>query len=186
MIEQGQKNKPIQISRVINAGQQEVYAAFIEAEQVKQWYGPKDFTCPVFKSDLKVGGRYLSCMRSSDDKDYWSTGFYKEIVAEKKLVYTDSFSDAKGNVLTADDYGLSGDWPLECEVTLTFAGSGDRTTVTLVHEGIPEEEQKDCLKSWEESFTKLDALLSKAHEPRLSYLSYLSHQATSYNAPSPL
>ncbi|RYZ54820.1 MAG: SRPBCC domain-containing protein [Proteobacteria bacterium] len=183
MLDNSRKDKPIQVSRVVSAGQQAAFEAFTEADKVKQWYGPKNFTCPVFKSDLRVGGKYLSCMRSPEDKDFWSTGSYKEIIPGKKLVYTDSFSDPKGNILTAYDYGMSGDWPLECEVSITFSGSGDQTTITLVHQGIPPEEQDDCMKGWEECLTKLDAMLSASREPRISYH---SNQSSSYNAPSPL
>jgi uncharacterized protein YndB with AHSA1/START domain len=70
MVDNSRKDKPIQVSRVVSAGQQAAFEAFTEADKVKQWYGPKNFTCPVFKTDLRVGGKYLSCMRSPEDKDY--------------------------------------------------------------------------------------------------------------------
>jgi hypothetical protein len=36
----------------------------------QKWWGPKAFTAPVVNIDLRVGGKYLSCMRDPDNKDY--------------------------------------------------------------------------------------------------------------------
>lgn len=77
------------------------------------WWGPEDFTSPVSKIDLRVGGEYLKCMRSLDDKDFWSKGVYREIVAFERLVMTDSFADENGNTVPASYYGMSKDFPLE-------------------------------------------------------------------------
>src|SRR5215467_13927889 len=83
---------------MINAPREEVFNAWTEAEQMKQWAAPHGFTVPFCELDLRVGGKFLSCMRSSDGKDYWSTGIYKEIVRPDKIVNSDSFSDENGNV----------------------------------------------------------------------------------------
>ena len=63
-----------------------------------QWWGPKDFTAPVSKMDLRVGGKYLNCMRSPEGKDYWSTGTYREIVPMERLVSTFEFEGTPGHV----------------------------------------------------------------------------------------
>jgi uncharacterized protein YndB with AHSA1/START domain len=52
-------------------------------------------------------------------KDFWSTGRYIEIVPMKKILVKDSFSDEKGNVVPATNYGIQG-FPLELQVTITF------------------------------------------------------------------
>jgi uncharacterized protein YndB with AHSA1/START domain len=57
---------------------------------VKRWWGPKGFTAPVCKIDLRVGSKFLYCMRSPDGKDYWNTGVYREIVEPERIVSTDS------------------------------------------------------------------------------------------------
>ena len=38
-------------------------------------------------------------MRSPEGKDYWSTGVYREIVPNERLVTTDSFADADTETL---------------------------------------------------------------------------------------
>jgi uncharacterized protein YndB with AHSA1/START domain len=72
--------------------------------------GPKGFTSPVAKIDLRVGGVYLNCMRSPEGKDFWSKGVFDEIVVPERLVMTDSFADEKGNTVPASYYGLSDDF----------------------------------------------------------------------------
>ncbi|MBI2909604.1 MAG: SRPBCC domain-containing protein [Chloroflexi bacterium] len=62
------------ITRTIDAPREVVFKAWTEPERVKRWWRPKDFTSPVNKIDLRVGGEYLNCMRSPEGKDYWSKG----------------------------------------------------------------------------------------------------------------
>jgi uncharacterized protein YndB with AHSA1/START domain len=83
------------ITRVFDAPRELVFKMWTEPKRCKKWWGPKVFTSPVVKIDLRVGGRYLNCMRSPEGKDYWSTGIYREIIPMKRLVMTDSFADAK-------------------------------------------------------------------------------------------
>src|SRR5467141_4117540 len=105
--------------------------------QKKEWWGPKGFTTPFISVDLRVGGVFRYCMRSPEGKDYWGTGVYREIVPGKRIVYTDSFADEKGNVVPATYYGMSSDLPLEMLVTLTFEQEKGQTKVTLHHAGMP-------------------------------------------------
>jgi uncharacterized protein YndB with AHSA1/START domain len=67
-----------------------VWKAWTDPERVKRWWGPKGFTAPVCKIDLRVGGKFLYCMRSPDGKDYWNTDVYRDIVERERIVSTDS------------------------------------------------------------------------------------------------
>ena len=40
--------------------------------------------------DLRVGGFYLSCMRSPEGKEFPNTGCYLEVVPNERLVFTDA------------------------------------------------------------------------------------------------
>ena len=125
-----------------------------------KWWGPKNYTAPVVKIDLKEGGSYLYSMRSPEDEDYWSTGVYKEIVPMKRIVSTDSFADSEGNVIPASQYGMSGDWPLELNLTLMFEEFDGKTKLTLQHQGFPDRENRDLAEAgWKESFNKLATYL---------------------------
>ncbi len=144
------------ITRMFDAPRDLIWKAWTEPEDFKKWWGPKNFTAPVAKIDLRVGGKYLGCMRGPDGKDYWSTGVYREIVPKERLVCTDSFADEKGNVVPASNYGMAGDWPLELLVTVMFEEIGGRTKMTLRHEGIPAGMMRELTETgWSESFDKL-------------------------------
>ncbi len=150
------KNKEeITITRLFDAPRDLVWKAWTDPELFKRWWGPKNFTAPVSKIDLRVGGRYLGCMRGPDNKDYWSTGVYREVVPKERLVMTDSFADAEGNVVPASQYGMAGDWPLELLVSVTFEDIGGKTRMILRHEGIPVGMMRELTETgWNESFDK--------------------------------
>ena len=144
------------ITRVFDAPRELVWKAWTEPDRLMQWWGPKGFTAPVCEIDLRVGGKYLNCMRSPEGKDYWSTGVYREIVPLERIVCTDSFADEHGNVVPATHYGMSPDFPLEMLVTVTFEEHEGKTTMTLRHVGIPAGEMRELTGAgWNESFDKL-------------------------------
>lgn len=146
------------ITRVFDAPRELVWKAWTEPERVKRWWGPKGFTSPVIKIDLRVGGEYLSCMRSPEGQDFWSKGIFREIVAPERLVMTDSFADKEGNTVPASYYGMSGDWPLEMLVTVMFEEQEGKTKLTLKHsgiEGISDTDRDNMKQGWSQSFDKL-------------------------------
>jgi uncharacterized protein YndB with AHSA1/START domain len=148
------------IQRIFAASREQVWRAWTDPEVIAQWWGPASFTAPVVKVDLREGGRYLFAMRSPEGQEVWSTGVYREIVPMERLVFTDSFADAEGNVVPASTYGMSGDWPLELLVTVTFEEHGSGTKMTLRHEGIPAGEPIEQAEAgWNESFDRLATLL---------------------------
>lgn len=149
------------ITRVFDAPQEHVWKAWTYPKVFTQWWGPKNFTTPVIEADLRVGGKYLYCMRSPDGKDYWGTGVYREILPMEKLVMTDSFADEQGNVVPASHYGMKGRWPKELLVAVTFTEKNGKTTMTLHHKGMPSGKMRDMTAAgWSESFDKLAALLA--------------------------
>ncbi|SMO53845.1 SRPBCC family protein [Solitalea koreensis] len=151
--------KELIITRVFDLPINQVWSAWTEPESCRKWWGPKDFTCPSCTIDLKPGGKYLSCMRSTQGDEYWSTGVFKEIVPYKKLVMTDSFSDNKGNVVPASDLNMPGEWPLELQVSINFTDCDGKTKMELHHTGLPPEILNDCETSWQQSFDKLEEKL---------------------------
>jgi uncharacterized protein YndB with AHSA1/START domain/predicted enzyme related to lactoylglutathione lyase len=146
----------IYTTQIFNAPLSKVWKAWTEPESVMKWWGPENFTAPVVKIDLKVGGSYLSNMRSPEGEEVWSTGVYKEIVPMKRIVSTDSFADSDGNVISASTYGMSGDWPLELNITVMFEEVDGKTKLTLQHQGFPDRKNRDLAETgWKESFNKL-------------------------------
>ena len=144
------------ITRTFDAPLEKVWDAWTNPETLKKWWGPKEYTAPVVKNDFKVGGSYLYSMRSPEGQDIWSTGVYKEIVPLERIVSTDSFADADGNVVPASKYEMGGDWPLELMVTVIFQERDGKTRITLQHAGFPDNKNKTLAEAgWNESLDKL-------------------------------
>jgi uncharacterized protein YndB with AHSA1/START domain len=159
---QTMNEKELRIVRIFDAPREHVWKAWTDPERVKSWWGPKGFTAPFAKTDLRVGGKYLYCMRAPDGKDYWSTGVYREIVPMQRIVATDSFADEKGNVVPATHYGMSPDLPLEFVVTVTFEEYQGKTRLTLTHKGLPLGPDSDMAsQGWNQSFDKLVETLKR-------------------------
>ena len=147
------------VNRIFNASVELVWRAWTDPKHLMQWWGPKGFTSPACKMDFRVGGKYHFCMRSPEGQYLWSTGTYKEIVPLKKIVWTDSFADDKGNVVSGSVYGMDG-LPMEFEVTILFEAHGDKTKFTVIHKGLPAGEMIEQTQAgWNESLDKLAASL---------------------------
>jgi len=161
--DQNQNSTELTIARIFDAPRELVWKTWTDPERAKRWWGPKGFTAPVYKSDFRVGGVYLYCMRSPEGQDFWGTGIYREIVPPERIVATDSFADEKGNVVPATHYGMSADLPLELLVTVPFEELGGKTRLTLKHAGFPPGEDRDGAQAgWSQSFDKLAEALSSA------------------------
>jgi uncharacterized protein YndB with AHSA1/START domain len=144
------------ITRLFDAPRELVWKAWTNPENVMRWWGPRNFTSPTCKVDLRVGGKYLFSMRSPEGQNYWTTGIYQEIVPMERLVYTDSFADEQGNVVPATHYGMSSDFPQEAQVTVRFEDHDGKTRMTLTQVGVPTDENYEYTKAgWNESFDKL-------------------------------
>jgi uncharacterized protein YndB with AHSA1/START domain len=145
--------------RVFDAPRDLVWRAWTETERIKRWWGPKDFTAPAVNIDLRVGGAWLHAMQSADFNDgkpIWSTGVFREIVEPERIVMTDSFADEQGNIVPASHYGMDGDFPDQMLITVVFEDLGDRTKMTLRHEGLPAGEHLTGANiGWNQSLDKL-------------------------------
>ena len=142
------------VERVFDAPRELVWQGWTDPEQVMRWWGPKGFTSPACEIDLRVGGKYLWCMRTPQGQDFWNTGVYREIVLYERIVCTQSLADEKGNVVPAHHYGMSGDLPLETVVTVTFEEIDGRTSLVLRQEGIGDM-LEGAEAGWNGAFDKL-------------------------------
>jgi len=158
MVEQATtvKGREIVITRIFDAPLEAIWRAWTEPDRIMRWWGPKDYTSPAAKIDLRVGGKYLYCMRSLEGQDIWSTGVYREIVPMERIVATDCFADEHGNIVPATHYGMTEDIALEMLLTVTFDERGGKTTLTLRHAGIPAGEMSaEASEGWNQSLDKL-------------------------------
>jgi uncharacterized protein YndB with AHSA1/START domain len=99
------------VERVFDAPRELVFKAWSEADRLKQWWGPKDWTVPFCTVDFRVGGVWHYCMQGPDGTQSWGKGIYTEIAAPSRIVYTDMFSDEAGNASPSmPEIGISVDF----------------------------------------------------------------------------
>ena len=113
----------ITIVKTFNAPVQSVWKYWSEPKYFKQWWGPAEATCIACHIDFKVGGKFLNCVRVHDANgqavDMWATGTYKVIEPFKRIVFSDSFADKDGNVVSPSYYGIT-DVTDELEISLAL------------------------------------------------------------------
>src|SRR5258705_5541695 len=97
------------IKRVFDAAPEKLWNAWSEDYLVKQWWGPKGFTCPVANVNFKEGGTTLVCMRAPKEfggQDIYNTWSYQRIVPLTRIEYILNFTDKDGNKLDPAAIGM--------------------------------------------------------------------------------
>jgi uncharacterized protein YndB with AHSA1/START domain len=87
-------DRELVITRLIDAPRETLFKAWTQPDLLKQWFAPAPFTTPVVETDLRPGGSTLVVMRAPDGKEYPNRGIYLEVVPNRKLVFTDAYTDA--------------------------------------------------------------------------------------------
>jgi uncharacterized protein YndB with AHSA1/START domain len=124
-----------QVSVIIKAPREAVYAACINPDDLAKWRVPDNMTAKVHEFDAREGGRYRMSLtykdpknslggKTSNDTDTFQ-GRFVELVPDKKIVEVVEFE--------AEDPGFAG----EMTITSSFADVAEGTRVTMLCEGIP-------------------------------------------------
>ena len=148
------------IERTFDAPVDLIWQMWTEPEHFRAWYGPDGATIPVAKMDVRVGGSRLVCMEMQTPNgtmQMWFTGEYRDVVENKRLVYTESMSDEHGNVLSPSDMGMPDGHPTTTEVRVELEDVGGRTKMVMTHVGIPEDSPGAA--GWTMAFDKLVAYI---------------------------
>ncbi|ASR48032.1 ATPase [Paenibacillus kribbensis] len=105
VISRVENDRVLVLERIFDAPHDLVFRMFKEPEHLKRWWGPKGWEIPVCNIDFRPGGVWHYCMKCVDQNqgqfygmESWGKGVYKEIVEPEKIIYTDYFSDAEGNI----------------------------------------------------------------------------------------
>ena len=93
-------------SRIFDAPRALVWKAWTTPEYVMKWWGPKGFTSPVCRIDLRVGGRFTYSMRTPNGHVFYNGGEFREILPLEKIVWLWYFADAGGNRVSPAHYGF--------------------------------------------------------------------------------
>lgn len=137
------------IRRIFDAPPSLLFKMWTTPEHLVQWFGPRGFTASSADMDVRPGGVYRAAIRSSEGKDYWFGGVYREVVEPALLAFT--FAWETGN--------RSG---VETLITVTFTARNRKTVMTLRQAPFRSRELRDTSYSaWSEEFDKLDAYVAK-------------------------
>ena len=87
-------DRELVLTRLIDAPREKLYRAWTEPELLKQWFAPAPWTTPVVELDVRPGGASLVVMRGPEGNEFPNRGVYLEVVPNKRLVFTDAFTQA--------------------------------------------------------------------------------------------
>jgi uncharacterized protein YndB with AHSA1/START domain len=139
-------NDELLITRTFDAPAALIFSLWSKPEHFKRWMGPQGFDCPLAEFDFRVGGAYRGLIRSAESGDSAFGGVYREIVPNRRLVFTFAWNN------TGPSAGV------ETLVTITFAERDGRTTQTFHQTPFLTVEARDRhVAGWSSSFDKLTA-----------------------------
>ena len=149
----------VRTERTFNARAADVWRVWNDADSIKKWWGPKGYTAVVVRNDVREGGSYLWAMKSEQGKMFWSTGTYKEVIANTKIVSTMSFSNENGKIIPGSQVSVPGRWPSEITVIVEFSEFEGKARVTVREVGIPLIVYPFSKIGWAQQFDKIQLLL---------------------------
>ncbi|MGD0269123.1 MAG: SRPBCC domain-containing protein [Candidatus Sulfotelmatobacter sp.] len=149
----------VRTERTFNASVADVWRIWNDTDSIKKWWGPKGYTALVVRNDVREGGSYLWAMKSEQGRMFWNTGSYKEVVANKKIVSTMSFSNENGKIIPGSQVSVPGQWPNEITVIVAFSESEGKARVTVTEVGVPLIVYALLKIGWAQQFDKIQLLL---------------------------
>src|SRR5215211_9132764 len=135
------------LTRVLHASPSVVFAAFSDANQLANWWGPKGFVVRSLDFDPRVGDRYRIEMQPSAGDPFFLTGEFREVDPPIHLAYTFVWEDPD-----PDD--------VETLVELSFRDLGESTEVTMTQAPFKTEARRELHRGgWTDSFDKLERVM---------------------------
>jgi uncharacterized protein YndB with AHSA1/START domain len=163
-ISENVKKEDLVVTRIIDAPISLVWQTWTDPKLVMRWWGPKYYTSPTCRIDLREGGKYLFCMRAPADQggqDSYTAGVYQKIVPLERLEFTQGMADKDGNPIDPAMLGLPADFPKELRTVILFKAKGSMTELTITqHNWTPGQMYVYALAGMHQSIDKLAASLA--------------------------
>ena len=87
------------IEREFDLDISQLWPMFTQPALMSKWYGPKEITSGHVEMKFERGGYYhFSMINNQDKSESWGKLCYVDIVHETRLIYVNSFSNAKGEI----------------------------------------------------------------------------------------
>jgi uncharacterized protein YndB with AHSA1/START domain len=140
----------LELTRVLDAPSERVFAALTEPALLTAWWGPRGFSTPEIDLDLRVGGTYRFGMQPPDGDLFHLAGEFLEIDRPRRLAYTFRWEEPD-----PDDR--------ETVVHLSLDEEDDGTRVSLSQGEFATEPRRELHRDgWTDSFDRLRAFLESA------------------------
>jgi len=133
------------LTRVFPVQPEKVWRAWIDPDALRVWLDQADSPGWEAELDVRVGGRYRFAMRHPDGAGYEARGVYREVVPQRRLVFTWSWRD-----------GARTDEAL-VTVQLTPVAAGTELVFTL--DPVVDPRERDA---WRADFRRMGLLLQEA------------------------
>jgi uncharacterized protein YndB with AHSA1/START domain len=143
-MEQRLATKPsLALNRRYPVAPEKVWRAWTDAEAVKRWWGPgPGEPVSLAELDVRVGGRFRIVFGGPDGKMHECAGVYKEVVPNRKLVFTWHWPNSTPERVSV--------------VTIVFKEVDGETDLLFKHEELFDEKARDDHKrGWSASLDKL-------------------------------
>jgi len=140
----------VEIKRLIKAPPDQVYAAWTDPAQLKQWFGPENVQTRDLIADACVGGKFRWDLINSEGEKMTCRGEYRELQQDKKIVFTWQWEDDE-------------DWENHVSiVTVELDDADGGTELRLTNEHLPNEESRDGhTRGWNSALDKLEKFFSR-------------------------
>jgi uncharacterized protein YndB with AHSA1/START domain len=143
-----------------------VYLAWTDCVHLTRWWGPPGLPAPACDLDPRPGGTLRIALRGPDGQDYVTTGEYREVEPNARLVLTQDWSGhpADWQALFDQLHEGPGTAPREAVLTLDFDEEAGRTTLQWRMD-FASDAQRDALlamglvEGWTLSFERLEGYL---------------------------
>jgi uncharacterized protein YndB with AHSA1/START domain len=146
----------ITISRTFDAPRELVYRAFVDPDQLCEWYGPAGFSvpCETVQIDARPGGFQRFVMTSAADL----SGRYRVEMAFSEVIENELLAGHQ----EVERIGAAGP-AARSRLRLEFLEEANGKTRLELRQGpYTEEVGQDAKARWESSFTNLDSLLQRS------------------------
>jgi uncharacterized protein YndB with AHSA1/START domain len=80
--------KRLHLEKILAAPQERVFAAFVDSERLRRWWGPTGFTVPRLQFDAVQGTDYRIVMQPLDGDVFHIRGTFRAVEAPRRLIFT--------------------------------------------------------------------------------------------------
>lgn len=143
------EGRTLKLTRDFNAPVKEVFEAWVEPENLIQWWGPEGVHIAEHSLDVREGGAWRTVMENKEGTQFIVSGVYKTIKPVSRLVFTWAWQQ---------DDGSRG---FETEVDVSFETIPTGTRLRIVHSVFETAEAAENHASgWTSSLVCLEKLVA--------------------------